>query len=159
MSMKRQIDVDWSKIESTTEHDIRRQAEADDTATDLGVGLEKVLGLPTIDIRAIRSALGLSQAQFAERYALSRRTIQEWEQRRTGQDSVARVYLHVIAREPEILARIVHSVRTRLLMKRWDRLPIPLALRRQTHEKEDVWRAPQTVEVAEPNQGRTYVNA
>ncbi len=53
-----------------------------------------------VDVRAIREQAGLSQAQFADRYGFSRRTLQEWEQGRTKPDNAVRAYLTVIARNP-----------------------------------------------------------
>src|SRR2546426_733018 len=45
-----------------------------------------------VDVRAIRSKLGLSQPQFAKRFGFSQRTVQEWEQGRTQPDSAVRAY-------------------------------------------------------------------
>jgi len=49
-----------------------------------------------VEVRAIRSKLGLSQPQFAKRFGLSQRTLQEWEQGRAQPDSAVRAYLTVI---------------------------------------------------------------
>src|SRR5664280_74587 len=46
-----------------------------------------------VDVRALRSKLGLSQSEFASRYGISLRTLQEWEQGRTSPDSTVRAYL------------------------------------------------------------------
>ena len=51
-----------------------------------------------VDVRAIRNKIGISQAEFAARYALNRRTPQEWEQGRAEPDLSTRAYLTVIAR-------------------------------------------------------------
>lgn len=51
-----------------------------------------------VDVQAVRKKLGLSQATFAARYALNRRTLQEWEQGRTQPDLSTRAYLTVIKR-------------------------------------------------------------
>ena len=53
-----------------------------------------------VDVRALRSKLGLSQSEFASQYGISRRTLQEWEQGRTSPDSAVRAYLTVIERNP-----------------------------------------------------------
>jgi putative transcriptional regulator len=53
-----------------------------------------------VDVRKIRSKLGVSQSEFATQYGISLRTLQEWEQGRTGPDSAVRAYLTVIARNP-----------------------------------------------------------
>jgi len=54
-----------------------------------------------VDVRAIRSKLGLSQAEFSRRYALSPRSLQEWEQGRRRPESAVRAYLTVIDKNPE----------------------------------------------------------
>jgi len=54
-----------------------------------------------VDVRALRSKLGLSQAEFAAQYGISQRTLQEWEQGRTRPDSAVRAYLTVIERNPQ----------------------------------------------------------
>jgi putative transcriptional regulator len=53
-----------------------------------------------VDVRAIRSKLGLSQAEFSRRYSISSRSLQEWEQGRRKPESAVRAYLTVIARNP-----------------------------------------------------------
>ena len=54
-----------------TDADIARQIAANrDAAPDMA---------PEIDVRAIRRAAGMTQAQFAAAYQFSVRTIQEWE--------------------------------------------------------------------------------
>ena len=58
-----------------------------------------------IDVRALRERRGLSQAEFAGRYALNPRTVQEWEQRRAEPDAAIRAYLTVIDRNPEAVER------------------------------------------------------
>ncbi|MGD0771321.1 MAG: helix-turn-helix domain-containing protein [Candidatus Solibacter sp.] len=54
-----------------------------------------------VDVRALRSKLGLSQSEFASQYGISLRTLQEWEQGRTSPDSTVRAYLTVIERNPQ----------------------------------------------------------
>ena len=54
-----------------------------------------------VDVKAIRSKLGLSQAEFSRRYAVSRRSLQEWEQGRRRPEGAGRAYLTVIARNPK----------------------------------------------------------
>jgi putative transcriptional regulator len=53
-----------------------------------------------VDVKAIRSRLGLSQAEFSRRYAVSRRSLQEWEQGRRRPEAAVRAYLTVIERNP-----------------------------------------------------------
>ena len=53
-----------------------------------------------LEIRKIRLATGLSRAEFARRFALDTRALQDWEQGRRSPDRAARAYLTVIARKP-----------------------------------------------------------
>jgi putative transcriptional regulator len=62
-----------------------------------------------VDVRALRSKLGLSQSEFASRYGISLRTLQEWEQGRTSPDSTVRAYLTVIERNPRaVIEALAH---------------------------------------------------
>lgn len=54
-----------------------------------------------LEIRKIRLATGLSRAEFARRFALDARALQDWEQGRRRPDRAARAYLTVIARKPK----------------------------------------------------------
>ncbi len=57
--------------------------------------------VPTIDVKATRLRLGLSQAAFAAKFGFQPATLRNWEQRRTYPDGPARVLLAVIAKHPE----------------------------------------------------------
>ena len=62
----------------------------------------RIVNVPQpVDVRALRSKLGLSQSAFAAQYGISLRTLQEWEQGRTSPDSTVRAYLTVIERNPK----------------------------------------------------------
>ena len=58
-----------------------------------------------VDVRAIRSRLGLSQAEFSRLYVVSPRSLQKWEQGRRRPQSAARAYLTVINRNPEAVEK------------------------------------------------------
>ena len=53
-----------------------------------------------VDVRAIRAALGLSQADFAARFGLGTAAVRDWEQGRRRPEAAARVLLLVIAHNP-----------------------------------------------------------
>lgn len=53
-----------------------------------------------VDVKAIRRKAGMSQSQFASAFALSKRTLQEWEQGKATPDGTVRAYLTVIDRNP-----------------------------------------------------------
>ena len=98
-------------------------AKADDTnfnriMAGLGEVLEIVEGRATaprvhvpdsVDVKAIRSGMGLTQAAFALRFGFSTAAVREWEQRRRRPEAAARVLLTVIDREPEAVARALGS--------------------------------------------------
>lgn len=52
-------------------------------------------------VREVREGLGLSQAEFAQRFGLSLRSLQEWEQARRLPDMAVFAYLRVIERNPK----------------------------------------------------------
>ena len=104
--------VDWERLRATTDEDIDRQvAEDPDTAPraeDL-TGWKVVRNPPIPDVRQIREKMGLSQAEFADRFGLSSRTIQEWEQGRAVPDRPARVLLKVIEHSPNAVTRALRA--------------------------------------------------
>ena len=99
--------VNPDKLASLTEADIERFAREDDSeATDL----DKPRYVPPLtDVRALRERLGISQAEFARRYLLSVRTVQQWEQDLREPSEPARVLLLAIARDPDAMERLLRS--------------------------------------------------
>lgn len=59
----------------------------------------------TVDIKAIRKRLGLTQVAFAQRYGFELSSIRNWEQGRRQPEGPARVLLLVIDKEPEAVQR------------------------------------------------------
>jgi putative transcriptional regulator len=64
-----------------------------------GVKTTKMTSKP-VDVKATRLRLGMSQEQFALRFALDLDAIENWEQGRREPDPAALAYLRVIARLP-----------------------------------------------------------
>jgi putative transcriptional regulator len=95
--------VDHAKVRGATERQIAEWKREDGFA-DYEVS-EAARLVPAIDVRSLREDLGLTQEQFAARFLLSLRTIQEWEQGRKEPSEPARVLLYAIAREPKAIAR------------------------------------------------------
>ena len=56
-----------------------------------------------------RQALGLSQKDFAARFHINLRRLQDWEQGRVAPDSAMSAYLTLIEREPETVRRILEA--------------------------------------------------
>jgi putative transcriptional regulator len=54
-----------------------------------------------IDVRAIRAALGLSQAQFALMFGFKLDTVRNWEQAKRVPNAQARVLLKIIDHDPD----------------------------------------------------------
>jgi putative transcriptional regulator len=89
--------TDWNKVDAMTDADIARQiASNPDAAPDMA---------PEIDVRAIRRAAGMTQAQFAAAYEFSVRTVQEWERGAKRPSGPARTLLRAIKGDPEGLRR------------------------------------------------------
>lgn len=59
----------------------------------------------TIDVKAIRKKVEMSQGEFAKLFGLSKRTLEHWEHGRRVPTGPARAFLTVIAREPEAVRR------------------------------------------------------
>ena len=104
--------ADLDRLRATTDEEIAGQIATDpDTAPDMAAatGWRVVRRPPAPDVRRVRTKLGLSQAAFAQRFGLSTRTVQEWEQGRAVPDQPARVLLRVIEEAPDTVARIVRA--------------------------------------------------
>jgi DNA-binding transcriptional regulator YiaG len=63
-----------------------------------------------VDIAALRHALGLTQREFAIRYAIELGTLRNWEQNRSPQDPQTRILLHVIERHPEMVEAVLDEL-------------------------------------------------
>jgi putative transcriptional regulator len=62
-----------------------------------------------IDVKRIRSKLGLTQAQFAARFGFSVNTLRHWEQGKRQPEGPTRAYLVVIARTPKAVERALRA--------------------------------------------------
>jgi putative transcriptional regulator len=62
-----------------------------------------------IDVKAIRSKLGLTQLEFARRFGFSIKTLQQWEQKQRVPEGPTRAYLLVIDRDPDAVQRALGS--------------------------------------------------
>ena len=64
----------------------------------------------TIDVKAIREKVRMSQDEFARKYGFSKRSLEQWEQGRRTPTGASRAFLVVIASEPDA----VHRALTRI---------------------------------------------
>ncbi len=62
-----------------------------------------------IDVKTVRSKMGLSQAKFANQFGFSVDAVRNWEQGRRQPDVAARAFLMVIDREPEAVCRALSA--------------------------------------------------
>jgi len=61
----------------------------------------------SVDVKAIREGMGLSQSSFANRFGLSVYALRNWEQGKRQPDPAARAYLKVIEKVPDIVIRVL----------------------------------------------------
>ena len=58
-----------------------------------------------IDVRKIRTRLGLSQERFARTYGFALSAVRDWEQGRRHPERSARILLKVVENEPDAVTR------------------------------------------------------
>jgi putative transcriptional regulator len=63
-----------------------------------------------IDVRAIRTKLGMTQDEFAGRFGFSVNTLRHWEQGKRQPEGPTRAYLLVIDREPKVVQKALRAV-------------------------------------------------
>ena len=72
---------------------------------DKSRGKAHKIEVPTVNVRAARIKLGLSQDKFAEAFRISPSTLRKWEQGSRHPQGPAQVLLAVIDKEPEAVKR------------------------------------------------------
>ena len=65
--------------------------------------------VPHVDVREVRTKMGLSQAQFATKFGFPPATLRNWEQGRSRPDAPTRVLLAVIAKHPEAVEDVLRK--------------------------------------------------
>ncbi|HYC02656.1 MAG TPA: transcriptional regulator [Azospirillaceae bacterium] len=63
----------------------------------------------TVDVRALRTRLGMSRPAFATAFNLDARAVQEWEQGRRQPDRGTRNYLQLIEHNPEYVRKALEK--------------------------------------------------
>jgi putative transcriptional regulator len=58
-----------------------------------------------VDVRKIRTRLGLSQEVFAATYGFTLSAVRDWEQGRRRPERSARILLKIVEKEPEAVSR------------------------------------------------------
>jgi putative transcriptional regulator len=95
---------DWSRFDAMTDDEVTKAALSDPDAQPLTpVDTKRMKRVAQAKI--IRQALGMSQEEFAEHFAIPIGTLRDWEQGRAEPDQAARSYLKVIARKPDVVRK------------------------------------------------------
>lgn len=95
--------TDWERVDRMTDEEVEAAALSDPDAQPM-TDEELARMFRPHSLRELRNRLGLSQAEFAARFHINLRTLQDWEQMRRVPDDTARAYLKVIERNPEAVA-------------------------------------------------------
>lgn len=81
-------------------------AYAEGTADVSGYGVH----IPQdMDVKAIRSKLGMTQEEFAGRFGFSIKTLRHWEQKQRVPEGPTRAYLLVIDRDPKAVQKALRK--------------------------------------------------
>ena len=88
--------VDWSRIDATTEEEIAAQIALDDA---------EAVRDAAVYARRVRHKVGLSQVAFAKRIGVPVDTVRNWEQGRRAPQGPARALLRIIDRAPDTALR------------------------------------------------------
>lgn len=78
-----------------------------ETLRGMGVVASVTAPPDTVDVKAIRERLGLTQEQFALRFRIDPDALRNWESRRRAPDPMARSLLRVIERDPDYVEEIL----------------------------------------------------
>jgi putative transcriptional regulator len=99
---------DWSRLDAMSEGEVLAAARADpDAPPSTPEQLKRMRRISPA--KHLRWKLGLSQAEFAERFHIPLGTLRDWEQHRTEPDRAARAYLKVIAADAGFVERALAS--------------------------------------------------
>lgn len=71
--------------------------------------IQHIVGVQSVDVRAVREGLKLSQEEFATRFGFSLGTLRGWEQGRRQPDGPTRILLRVIMSDPNVVERAVRQ--------------------------------------------------
>jgi len=100
--------TDWARIRSMTDEEITVAALSDPDAlpmTDEQLARSRRVNI----VKGIRQMIGMTQAEFAAAFQLPLATVRDWEQERSRPDAPARALLNAIARDPEVMRRLING--------------------------------------------------
>lgn len=92
--------TNWEEVRKLSDEEINRRALSDpDCPPTTEEDLKQFRRVPQVQV--VRRTLGLTQEEFASRYGLSLRTVQDWEQGRYEPDQAAKTLLRLIEKIPK----------------------------------------------------------
>lgn len=79
-----------------------------------GKSVKAVIHKPpaSLDVKAVRQQVGMTQAQFAASFGISLGTLRHWERGDRMPRGPALMLLHVVAREPKAVLRAISKDKT-----------------------------------------------
>ena len=98
--------IDWTKFDAMSDEQAHKAAPSDPDAQPLSKRQLAKMQRPS-PAKRLRWKLGLSQAEFAERFHIPVGTLRDWEQHRSEPDQAALAYLKVIEADADFVARAV----------------------------------------------------
>jgi len=100
--------TDWDRLKAMTEEEINAAALSDPDCPPLTE--EQLSRFKRVNIvKGIRQRVGMTQAEFAAAFQLPLATVRDWEQERSRPDAPARALLNAIARDPEVMRRLING--------------------------------------------------
>lgn len=109
-------EFDWAAVDALSDAEIDRAIAEDADTLDTSALPDEgwAVVLPRPDIKAVRRKLGLTQQEFAARYGVPKRSLENWEQGRRETDAAVAVYLQLIETHPLVMAALVAEAKARL---------------------------------------------
>ncbi len=102
----------WAEVKNFSDAEIDRRALSDpDNPPITKESLKHLRRIPQVQV--VRKTLGLTQEEFAGRFGLSLRTIQDWEQGRYEPDQTAKTLLRLIGKIPKEVAKALAATTLR----------------------------------------------
>lgn len=95
--------TDWERVRNMTDEEVEAAALSDPDAQPL-TDEDLARAFRPGGLVALRQRLGLDQVDFARRFWIDLDTLKNWERGMGVPDDIARAYLRVIERNPELVA-------------------------------------------------------
>ena len=102
MTTKDNITLDGRPLADALD-DVLEEVRALKRGEDTGARAHLVWVAPDVDVMAVRSALGLTQAEFAARYGFSLPAVRKWEIGARRPDAGARTLLWLLSKDHETI--------------------------------------------------------